>query len=367
MATFLAVADRGRAVMPADFEPSSLPEQLLEKYQQLLQERGWKLQILSYEEALERCAVNPADICAVLFFPFRFWDERIEGRLPGPYGSTLYGRRLGTYLSEVGERLRGGLPGVRFLNEPEAIALTRDKFAVKQRLLSHGVPTPAEVTANTPAELGTALEKTGVIYVKAPSASMGKGIAVLSPRIWATNYVLDAGRLRSPVPGDPQFAGPDKWLMTCVEDRKEELLTALFQAPPLLLEEGIAVPLVDGSAVEIRVTVLDGQVLDLRARRRTVLAPAPTPEAPAEEADRAQRLTLSEPVGARVGQVAASALVALGLRYAVLDIVLGADWQPYVVDVQAFPASEMSWQSFLPIIDALTSPTSSTRMTDNRR
>ncbi|MEW9528656.1 RimK family alpha-L-glutamate ligase [Microbispora sp. NPDC049125] len=269
--------------------------------------------VVSYGGALRR----PPGPGALVFlgFPHEHWDAAIEGRLPAVYGTRAYATALAAYLAKVAE----ALDGLAFVNSPAAVAVTRDKLAVKRTLLAAGVPTPRAHFPRTGAEL---LElAAGGVYVKAICGSMGKGITHLRQDRWRTGYLFDGRALRSP-------AG-EHWPPREVPVGTEALLDLLCSTDGFLFEEEIR-------GEELRVTVVDGDVLRIDSRT----APASGGDLPPE-----------------LWQAAAAGARALSLRYAVFDVLLDAHRRPYLIDVQAFPALEtppVLWRS---IVDRLTRET----------
>lgn len=249
---------------------------------------------ISYRDAL-RTPPGPGGL-VFLGFPYAHWDAAIEGRLPAVYGTRAYAEALTAYLALVGE----ALDGADFVNAPAAVAVTRDKRAVKRVLTAAGVPTPRAYAPASREELRE-LARAGV-YVKAVCGSMGKGITHLTATRWRTGYLFDGRSLGSP-PGE-------HWPMREVPVGTDALLDALRATDGFLFEEEIR-------GQELRVTVVDGEVLRL--------------DPPG---------TLPDEVVAGVHRAVAAGAAALSLRYAVFDVLVDAGGRPYLIDVQAFPALE---------------------------
>jgi len=308
-----------------------------------LAHRGWRLRTVPYSR-IRDVPTNGVRV-VILFFPHLGWVESVPGQL---YGSVAHGAALRELLLGAGVVLRNRIPGVTFLNTPEAIALTRDKGAVKSRWTAAGVPTPCPVQASTPAELADAVTEHGCVYVKAPCGSMNKGITVLTPSRRRTNFVFADGRLHAPRPGDPQHIGPDRWEFADVDPDDERFLAALCAEPGLVMERGLSDGVVGGRRVEARVTVLGRRVVDVAVG--TAAAGEPTTEPQLGSA----RPRLPADVSRRIERVALRAAAALDLTYAVLDIVLDRDLTPMAIDAQAFPATRTPMSIFTIVLDRLT-------------
>ena len=341
--TILAIAE----MVSGDTHATRL-RHALSSQQQWLAERGCRIVHLSYRDVHQGVLVPRDAAGALLFFPHHFWQLEVEGQLPGLYGMPRYGQALQRYIADTTRALAKQVPDIRYVNDPAAVALTRDKGAVKQQWLRAGVPTPPPVSATSPAGLRRAIDTVGCVFAKAPCASMGKGIAMLSRERWTTNFAYSAGTLSAPVPGHPQYHGTDQWAFADVEVGDERFLAALLAARGFLFEVGFARPLLGQARVELRVTVIAGRVVQhalyLGGAGAATTSAADTTDAPAppEEALRS------------ACAAAAEAAAALHLSYAVLDVVFHEDWSPYVIDAQAFPALGTSPDIFRQILTTVT-------------
>lgn len=299
----------------------------------LLREAGWRLRVHSYAEALAGIPDPPDEAVCLLHFPYRYWDEEVEGKIPDTYGTGQYGAILREHLLATGLAIRGSVPhGLAYINDPSAVALTRDKIALKQRLTAAGVPTPKAFAVSSAEDIRHLLADGRRLYVKAAHASMNKGIAVLSARHWRTNYGFDGRRLG---PGTPEGNG---WRFHDVPTGNPDFLSALCGTQGFLYEEAAdGTEVSQGERRELRVTVAGGRVLAAEMWRAPGTA---VTVSPAEGGQRLSPASDFDPETLPPGTAAAalSATEAAGLQYAVHDIVLDHAWQPFVVDVQAFPA-----------------------------
>ncbi len=321
----LAVADE-----PASAGPAATALASLRTHGDWLNEMGWHLTVRSYAEVLAGLPSAPAGALCLLHFPYTYWDGWIEGHIPDVYGTGRYGTLLRDYLLTAGSALRRAIPdGLRYVNTPEAIAITRDKIELKKRLAAAGVPTPRAFPVRSPADLTLLLAAGYHLYVKAAHASVSKGIAVLSAERWQTNYSFDGQRL-----GPGQAGTGEGWRFHDIRTGHQAFLAALCGCPGFLVEEAAAW---HGLRTELRVTVVRGRIL--AAEVWSAPAAAAT-TGPAEGGQRVSYLTGDElrdlPQGA--ASVARSAMTALGLGYAVHDIVVDRARGPLVIDVQGFPA-----------------------------
>jgi hypothetical protein len=323
---------------------------------------GWQVRPVDYASVLDgKLPSVDGAVVAVLFFPYRYWDGEIEGRLPGPYGGLAYATALSGYLAACGDALVGTLPAVRFLNAPHAVARTRDKVATKEALVAHAVPTPAWHQALDPARLRELLDAGERLYVKARCGSMGKGLAVLERERWRTNFAVAGDRLTAPTAAAGGFEARERWPFREAEPWAQALVDAACSTD-FLVESAPREPLVDGSRIEVRCTVVAGRLtrIDLLA----AAAGAPTTRVVdggrPVEADAGDVL----PPGSRraLDAAAVAAADALELDYVVLDVVFDGDLdRPEVIDAQAFPALGADPAAYEELVTALVHDTRTVR------
>jgi hypothetical protein len=314
-----------------------------------LREIGWQLAVYSYAEVLSGIPAVRAGALCLLHFPYRYWDTHIEGKLPESYGTGRYGSLMTDHLLAAGAALRRAVPdGLRYVNPPCRVALTRDKIELKARLAGAGIPVPRSFEASTPDQIMRLLAGGTRLYIKAAYGSMGKGIIVASGTRWQTNYCFDGHRLLSGASD-----GRGGWLFHDVISGRGAFLAALCDTPGFLVEEAVATGCeAGGRRTEARVTITKGQVIAAE------IWTAPAFAATVGKAEGGRRVAvlcgpgLAElPAGAAAAATGAAA--SLGLDYAVIDIVLDASMSPFVVDVQAFPALGTDASQFRRILAGL--------------
>ncbi|AVV41399.1 hypothetical protein C6376_08060 [Streptomyces sp. P3] len=314
-----------------------------------LAERGVSVRLHTYAEVRKGVHGLRGPVGVVLFFPHQFWDARIEDRVAGAYGTRAYADALSAYLLSSDRLLRRSLPqGVHYLNPPTAVARTRDKALARRVLEQAGIPVPPAIENPTPEELSTALDAGRSLYVKAVCGSMGKGITHLAPGRWRTNYAYHDGRLESP---GNTFG--EQWVFRDVDPGDEGFLAALCAESGFVFEHEVGMT-VGGAKTELRVTVANGCVIDIEERH----APAGSVTTRSVEHG---RTVVEGPMSrsATAGQTALYAARALGLRYAVFDMVTDDLDRSYVLDAQAFPATgteEDFWRKILGVLVPPTTP-----------
>ncbi|NED91183.1 hypothetical protein G3I76_65280 [Streptomyces sp. SID11233] len=317
-----------------------------------LAERDVDLQVRSYGQVSGGLPPAAGSTVVILCFPHTFWDSGVEGRLPGPYGTQAYAQALHTYLLRIGQKLADTAGGsLRYLNAPGAVALTRDKAAAQARLKQCGVPVPEVLQSPRPRDVLAELDRGSSLYVKAVCGSMGKGMAHLAPGRWRTNYRYGGRDLLAP--GEPagrsDWESREQWLFREVPEGDRGFLELLCDTRGFLFEREIE-PRGDGALrTEFRITVAGGTVAaaDERTAPRDALTTRRAEGGTGRTADPA------DPGVHAASRAAVRAAGALGLSYAVFDVVSGADGEPYVVDTTAFPATGTPaelWQDLLDLL-----------------
>ncbi|MFJ9772631.1 hypothetical protein ACIRVF_15530 [Kitasatospora sp. NPDC101157] len=324
----------------ADAWPRSQLDPFL-AHENWLAARGTALRVHTYAQVRKGVHDLAGPVTAILFFPHQFWDARIEDKAPGAYGTQAYAESLTAYLLSTGRRLQRTAPtGLGYLNSPAAVARTRDKALARQVLAEAGIPVPPGVEDPTPHKLLSLLDAGRAVYVKAVCGSMGKGITHLSPTRWRTNYRYADGHL-----GSPGNAAGEQWLFEDVEVGDERFLAALCGTAGFVFEHEVGAS-VSGHKAELRVTVANDRVVDVEERH------APAGSVTTRSVEQGRRVEDGPVSGssATAGRTALHAARALGLRYAVFDMVTDEFDRAYVLDAQAFPATgtgEDFWRRIL--------------------
>ncbi|WP_406095244.1 hypothetical protein [Streptomyces sp. NBC_01013] len=320
--------------------------------------RGWlaehevDLQVRSYGQVSGGLPPMTGDTVVILGFPHTFWDTEVEGRLAGPYGTRAYAQALHAYLLRTGQKLADTAgASLRYLNTPGAVALTRDKAAAQARLKRCGVPVPEVLDRPRPGDVLAELGRGRSLYVKAVCGSMGKGMAHLAPDRWRTNYHYEGRDLLAP--GEPAgratWESREQWLFHEVPAGDRRFLELLCDTRGFLFERQIEARGHGALRAEFRITVAGGTVVaaDERTAPRDALTTRRAEGGAGRTADPA------DPCVRAASQAAVRAAAALGLNYAVFDVVSGADGEPYVVDTTAFPATGTPaglWQDLLDLL-----------------
>ncbi|WP_255949506.1 hypothetical protein [Streptomyces odontomachi] len=343
-----------------DTMSSSLPPLLAQRDR--MAARGIRLRVHDYAEVLAGIPALSDQTLAILGFPHAFWDGHIDGVLPGPYGTTAYVQAIQGYLRQAGAALHTASRGtVRYLNRPEALALTREKGAAQRRLAAQGVPVPEQLTDPTPDGILAELGRGESLYVKAVCGSMGKGLTHLAPDRWQTNYHYDGENLLTPAPpgGDADWERREQWLFRDVEVGDKVFLDVLCDTRGFLFERGIgnrheAPGHPEGSErTEFRVTVAAAEVFAVEERN----APGNALTTRRADGGHSHAADRTDPRARAAGQAGLAAARALGLGYAMFDVVTDPAGAPYVVDTTAFPATSTPTDRWTDILDLLATRT----------
>ena len=339
----------GTLLLVVDDSPSDAVAPLLARLDRT-SGHGTGLRVHTYAEVARGIPPLSEDTLVILCFPHAFWDTGIEGRLPGPYGTARYAKALREHLLRTGEMLAAVSPGpVHYLNPPRSVALTRDKAAAQHLLDRCGVPVPERLTAPAPDDVLAELRRGGSLYVKAVCGSMGKGMTHLAPDRWQTNYHYDGKDLLRPVrpAGEADWERSEQWLFQDVAVGDRAFLDLLCRTPGFLFERRIGRPGDGPNRTEFRITVAGASVAAVEERR------APPQALTTRRAEGGHRHgdDPEHPRARAACDAALDAARALGLGYAVFDVVTDTDAAPYVVDTTACPATGTSPELWRRLLD----------------
>lgn len=205
--------------------------------------------------------------------------------------------RLGGYLPTLALALARALAasGTALLNDPDAMAVAFDKLRTAERLVAAGVPTPPAILAKDLDRLEFAIDAVGgaPVVIKPQTGGQGRGVMLAESRAAAVAI-----------------------LENLIVTGRDHLVQAL-------------VP--DAIGEDRRLLVLDGEVVAAIVRRAR-------PGEFRPNLHRGGEAAVHEP-SARETELALAAAAAVGLRFAGVDLLAGADG-PTVVEVNGSPGLE---------------------------
>jgi len=298
-----------------------------------LLENGFEYASVSYKQLLAKGAprVNTKKVIVFLFFPFVYWDTRIEHKnYKGVYGNHVFYKKFTAFWKRVNETLKISLrqKEVSFINPPSLCGLYRDKKELAEKFSRGKIPVPRRLKVSRAKHLIDLLDKGQSFFLKPRYGSMGKGITFLSWANWQTNFIFKHGKIinkRSDrgwrfrdITGDKKFLG---------ELLKKDVLT----------EEAIESLLLKKMKVDMRIYTFFDKVLYVYPRR-----------------NRADRITTNISQGAKgdpgllkelpqdlvnkAKKLAVKVSRTLGVNVAGMDIMMDHNLKDlYVIDVNVFP------------------------------
>ncbi|MBD3319390.1 hypothetical protein GF342_05785 [Candidatus Woesearchaeota archaeon] len=216
---------------------------------------GQHVQRLTYHELHK---AEKKDTTVFLAFPQSFWNTVCEK----PKDTSLHGTNRRAYelydalfartTKELEEHI--GRRRVRFLTNPFSAGFLQDRIASAENLDEMGVPTPERVhTRDTEEVLHIALEQT--LYLKSRYGNKGKGMIILRPNNWTTNYAVRQKRLTN----------PRQWQFRTITGQKE--LVTQFLSHDIIIEKEVATgDLYDGKTWDVRCYVVDDTPVHYQVR-----------------------------------------------------------------------------------------------------
>lgn len=271
------------------------------------------------------------DLMVVLFFPHHFWDENCE--LPqdtGLYGTSARSYEFfQQYMFQVGQILTTKFPhkNISFLIDPARAAIDRDKIETIRILSQGGVPVTKSIASRGAGELLAFVAKGSGLFIKCRYGSEGKGITYISKEKWVTNYRVNGGRLAN-------YGIHDRWMFVDITGRTElleELLTT-----EVIIEEEIVTPEIEpGTKFDLRVYVLDGEVLHMFLRINQKVSIITNFSQGARVRHDYKKLLNQEQISL-IGSTARSAASAMAARFIGVDCMFDNHWNIAVVETQVF-------------------------------
>jgi len=307
--------------------------QKLDKEKRFASKAGFYYRSCSYDDLLEGRLprILTEKVVVFFFFPFNYWDSRIEHRrYKGVYGNKNFFRQFHHFCEMTTDALRAGLPDkkVMLVDDPMLSVLGRDKARVMDKLIRKGVTVPHQFRARRVRDIRALLKEGYSIYIKPKCGSMGKGITFLSLGEWQTNFYFRNGRIVSrksdkgwkfrDMTGDNAFLG--------------ELLKK-----NIYIEEGIDSLNIKGDKVDLRIYTFIDKALYIYPRRNK-LGAVTTNISQGGKGDPELLDVIPRKVLDKAGRMAVRAARALGLYLAGIDVVMDSSLKKaYVVDVNMYP------------------------------
>jgi len=304
------------------------------------------VRMVTYHDVLagELPRIKKGPVIALLFFPFKYWNEHIEvyhkedGRI---YGDGLFGKDFKKLFLKIEKILyeQYGRKRLKFVNAPLSCFLDRDKKATQKLLSSEGISVPRMFTMKNLTQARKLLNKGISFYVKARFGAMGKGITLLSKDACHTNYLFRKGKIHS----RPYDYG---WnFKPIAKSKKDDFIRQLIKKG-MMWEEAVSTHIIKRRRFDLRIYVVYGKVPYVYAKtapkRRIVTnwSQGGRIEKKGYLRRHIPKAKLSEAI-----KVAKRAAKVMNLNFTGIDIIFSKDFKkPYVLDVQSFPSHERGFK-----------------------
>ncbi len=304
------------------------------RQRRLLKSHQFEFAATDYDSVLNGdCpAIASQTVVIFPFFPFVYWDRRIEPRTyKGLYGSRQFYSGLKRFWRAVAGKLDRGYKGkaIHFINSPRLLPTERDKQATKRALARAGIRTPRSYRVTDVPRLLALLREGAKLFIKVRYGSMGKGITYLEEGRWRTNFGFRAGRITN-------RHSDHGWRFRDVTGNMAFLKELL--AGDMVIEEAIPRWLVKDSHFDLRALVFYGKVLYMYPR----CSAAENVTTSVSQGATSKTLSFLKGIDSRlIGKAERTSLKAaraLGLNFAGVDILLDPRTrEPVVIEVNAFP------------------------------
>lgn len=217
---------------------------------------GFEVQAVDYHNLVQLHRFKNDVLNVLFFFPYTFWNKNCEV----PDDTKLYGTSKKTYfqfkefLLDIQDRLEVKFSShdLIFATSLKYAAVDRDKLQTIRILNNHGLSTSETISYAKLSDILLQVTPKRGIFIKCRYGAEGKGITLIKPDRWVTNYKVENGRLAN-------YGVYDRWNFTDITGRKE-LLEQLIEHE-VIVEREIINPNIFGSKkFDLRIYVADNKV-----------------------------------------------------------------------------------------------------------
>jgi len=267
-----------------------------------------------------------------LFFPFNYWNRYIEPKkYKGIYGSESFYKKFNYFFKRVDSAIRKNFPdkSVHFINRPLLSAHYRDKLAVKKMMVNKAIPTPKLYKIKKPTGIYKHLSRGRSLFLKSRYGSMGKGITLVSPSQWKTNFVFRNRRILS-------RKSDYGWRFRDITGRRL-FLEKLFKSD-IYVEEAVDFLMLKGRKFDLRVYTFFDKALFVYPKSNEPESVTTNISQDGRGEYPAFLRSIPRPLINRVKKEALRAALSSGLNFAGVDVMVGNNLRDiYIIDINAFP------------------------------
>ncbi|MEK6938692.1 MAG: YheC/YheD family protein [Nanoarchaeota archaeon] len=220
------------------------------------QEAGFEVQAVDYHELGRLHRFKNETLNIMPFFPYTFWNKNCEI----PDDTKLYGTSKRAYdlfadfLLDIQDKLetKFSTHNLLFTTPLASAALDRDKIQTLQILNGYGVSTSEMVAYERVQDILNQVTPERGVFIKCRYGAEGKGITLITPERWVTNYKVGGSRLTN-------YGVYDRWNFTDITGKKE-LLEQLIEQEVIVEREIVSPNLFGGKKFDVRVYVVSDEV-----------------------------------------------------------------------------------------------------------
>ena len=304
------------------------------KQKSFILKSGFLYETTSYKRFLKKGPpyIETKKIILFLFFPFIYWNEKIEYRhYGGIYGNRAFFTKFGHFWEEVEKNIRKylGEKEILFVNRPQFCGLYRDKLEAAKKFKENNIPNPKLYNIRSVKKIEDLLNKGHAFFLKPRYGSMGKGITFLGWSNWQTNFIYRNNKIVSK-------RSDRGWKFTDVTGNRK-FLNALLREKNMLTEEAIDSLILKKSKVDMRVYVFFNKVIYIYPRKNKA-DKITTNISQGAKGDPKLLKELPPHLVTRAKKIALRTSKALGVNFTGMDIMMDRNLRDvYVIDVNLFP------------------------------
>ena len=317
--------------------------------------KGVNFKFITYEDLLRRRLpdVTTKKLKAMLFFPYAYWNERVErydldDRI---YGDANFGRDTKKLFLEIRKILESTYKDkdVIYVNPPYTSIIDRDKRKTAGKLRKQGILTPKIYNISNIDQLDDILKKAGALYIKPAFGAMGKGMSFINRDECWTNFIFREGEIISR-PRDYN------WGFSRISEKRRNAFLKILIRRKFIFEKAIDLATFGRRKFDVRIYVIYGHVPYLYARSAPK-ANIVTNWSQGGRIEGRRFLKKALPPGKikEIKDIARRSARVLGLNYAGIDILANEKLDKmYFLEAHSFPGYEKKFNLMKFLINKIT-------------